>query len=894
MTISYKNSPEPFTLQSRTADPIVIESAGSRHLLTELRRYCDGEIGGRSFLIAGHRGAGKTTLVNSCVEQVVKETAAKPRRPLVIRLFGPSLVMSLDSVPAKDGKTKAGEDAAKAKGESKDDDGGIEALRKAVLKRAEQLEQEDREILKLAAQNAPEQAIQVMQADREKKADIADPELQPLQSALKQIVLALHRALSDEIVTSYRARSDQKLGNGFKQELREHAAQLQLELDKYATPDVLRRHWAAGEFLEKGVLFTASPNGDQGFRELVALAFSCEAYSRVSGNFSNAELKQSVSGAQTTEVGTGKSGVDLITPILSLLAGGVTGTAAFVGTDGKQVLPATFAGFVAAVGAATVFKVSASTSRKREFTQSLTFVPDLTIATLNRVVPTLVKRVQEAGLAPIIVIDELDKIPGLYTELDRIIRHIKNLITEDAFFCFLTDRDYFERITKLSVNDPYPRHFTYFTDRVFVSFQTGDMRKYVKERLQPQKNEQGEEDADDKHDLDALAYVAMRRSEMHAIELRRQLSAWRTDEGRLALNPGAIRFFPHYRHDLYLQIAIEQTLAEPWIEDRMRDNPAFSRLAHDALYYPMRILRRDGGRWLDLRQAKLGEFRKYLIERMSSEKGPEKPADEEAEYTVTDADAGILFELTRTLASMLEDRFLLLDAIDWNQRRIEISPILRDALPINPEAESLLRRGPERHFYEWRYDADFNPLPNLVGEDDKLLRRLERAYQLDTRYRLAVRLTLASPDRDETILRRWLDCRDEIERLLWLPYNQWLHQGVTEIDITSKAFTNDSRLAAPTIRADDRLDALHQLGLFLSNSDEYLHALRNVDWSTRYETALGPFQQNFANCDSGKWEFNFDREGYDRSGAGPEDRDDWQLSVQLINDFAEAVEKFVK
>jgi Flp pilus assembly CpaF family ATPase len=66
--------PDPFTSASRFSrerQPL-IESDAYRHLVHELRRYCSREIAGRSFLIAGHRGAGKTTLVSSALEALLR------------------------------------------------------------------------------------------------------------------------------------------------------------------------------------------------------------------------------------------------------------------------------------------------------------------------------------------------------------------------------------------------------------------------------------------------------------------------------------------------------------------------------------------------------------------------------------------------------------------------------------------------------------------------------------------------------------------------------------------------------------------------------------------------------------------------------------------------------
>ena len=65
MPIQIVDFAEPFTEAQRAglADPVHIKSDAYYQLLHELRRYCNLEISGRSFLVAGHRGSGKTTLV---------------------------------------------------------------------------------------------------------------------------------------------------------------------------------------------------------------------------------------------------------------------------------------------------------------------------------------------------------------------------------------------------------------------------------------------------------------------------------------------------------------------------------------------------------------------------------------------------------------------------------------------------------------------------------------------------------------------------------------------------------------------------------------------------------------------------------------------------------------
>src|SRR5689334_11768515 len=56
------------------ASTVLAPSHAAALLAQEMRRYVNGEITGRSFLIAGHRGSGKTTLVLDAFRRVLRES----------------------------------------------------------------------------------------------------------------------------------------------------------------------------------------------------------------------------------------------------------------------------------------------------------------------------------------------------------------------------------------------------------------------------------------------------------------------------------------------------------------------------------------------------------------------------------------------------------------------------------------------------------------------------------------------------------------------------------------------------------------------------------------------------------------------------------------------------
>ena len=82
----------------------------------ELRRYCNQEVTGRSFLIAGHRGSGKTTLVYGTFQRVLEEIGredTRQLRPLLVLLQGPNLLPSPEENNAASAAKAEGEAATK-------------------------------------------------------------------------------------------------------------------------------------------------------------------------------------------------------------------------------------------------------------------------------------------------------------------------------------------------------------------------------------------------------------------------------------------------------------------------------------------------------------------------------------------------------------------------------------------------------------------------------------------------------------------------------------------------------------------------------------------------------------------------------------------------------------
>jgi hypothetical protein len=426
-------SPESARLSTHTG---AIESDAWRVLSAELDRYCGGSVRGRSFLISGHRGAGKTTLVLNAYQEVRKRRERRgAARPLLVMVNGPALF-------------RAPEDG----------------------------------------EGAPPADPPVAPPADPPVAPSADAR-EPWQHALKQIVLALHRAVAEEMCLSHRQRviDGTPAGSALLHERLELSAQLEMELFECPMPARLRELWERAGLLRTGVLFQPGAfdldaRPDQGMRELVALAGVCEAYCRVSGTYTQAQ-KRSESAARQAEASLAASASPVVAPVVSLLAGGLVGLGAHL-SDASGAASAA-AGIGSALASAAVFRVSASRTSARSVSRELDFMPDLSVQTLDRFVPLLVDRLVRAGLPPVFLVDELDKVDDLPDRMVELLRQLKKVFAETAFFCFVTDRHYFEALRRITSDGAYPPSSTYFSDQLFVVYGHEDLHRYLRDRLEP-------------------------------------------------------------------------------------------------------------------------------------------------------------------------------------------------------------------------------------------------------------------------------------------------------------------------------------------------------------------------------------------------------------------------
>ena len=315
--------------------PVFAKSHAYSLLIRELNRYLQHQIRGRSFLISGHRGSGKTSLVLRAVQDLQnRQTGELQQRPLLVKLHGPSL-----------------------------------------LNRVE--EQEGQE-----------------QTDAEHTGS-KESEEGPALAVLVEITIALYRALSGEVARCYRDVVFQKSELGNEEDLKELAGQLSLELDNAPGPALLREFWARVDAMRSGVLWLRERWGDdtprtgrvhwrspgdlfrrpypeqmndQGVRELVAISTAAQAFQVVSGSITykavekdDAQQEQSLKSESKPQI------KEIANAFFGLFAGVLVGGTAFMNqAEPHGILASTALGLITAF--ATGFTLTRSTTRKRSKT----------------------------------------------------------------------------------------------------------------------------------------------------------------------------------------------------------------------------------------------------------------------------------------------------------------------------------------------------------------------------------------------------------------------------------------------------------------------------------------------------------------------------------------------
>ena len=213
----------------------------------------------------------------------------------------------------------------------------------------------------------------------------------------------------------------------------------------------------------------------------------------------------------------------------SCWAGLTVGTSIFLGGDFNGIWAA-IGGIVTAILTSFTFSITATRKRNKTFKRELTFIRDTSINTLNREIPLLIRRLKDAGYSPVFVVDELDKYLDDSNRVEYFqnrISELKHLIADRSFFCFLTDRNYYDYLADLIKQNPYPVEQTLFSRRLFVAYTSKDFHKYLKEGFDQALEEPLSKDQ--LIELQCFMLLAMFNARFHIGDLKKFVESYATE-----------------------------------------------------------------------------------------------------------------------------------------------------------------------------------------------------------------------------------------------------------------------------------------------------------------------------------------------------------------------------
>lgn len=619
-----------------------------------LGRYCKGEVDGISVLLTGQRGAGKTTLAKLAVEAAMWES--DHLIPLPVYLHGPTVIDP--NARARSSEDSENGDAAKS-GKAPATQQGPTAIAKIIAAWPPQ----DGEAALFQAGSSPagvenETAKDDKSGDAGRSADRKSPEETTKEQAkikdgaFRVILTELYRCLSRAISEAWlNALDESPDARRRRHELLELRAHLDVTLDRPTDVEALRSIWERAGFLNSGVAFYLTPVSkrrearnlpvpsiagdarDQGLREIVALSACADTFNVILGKpkeklrrAESAERERQYNlkiatpkkeGAKSSEESKGapKSAAEKLAPAaLGIVAGGL----AFVGSKEPSH---TAVGLAVGLVVWLASFVSIGYNFRRQVTKKLDRELDLEVdwspERVERDLPILIKRVKDAGFAPIFIVDELDKLSDPTKKLDNFLHLAKHIVTDYAAFLFLTDRTYYEELLGSEASpatiggpmipgdrgdhDPPPQNGptqngnrrpeesydsyarTFYTHRIFLNYTPDDYRNHLFKLV-------GGWAAEDRrrYRLGLLAWgtILVYRSRMVPSYFSRRLIALLNDRGEFSEeNQDPSLPLNRYQNEIMMQLAVEAIASRREVQDRIREVPIYGQYAYDTLYY---------------------------------------------------------------------------------------------------------------------------------------------------------------------------------------------------------------------------------------------------------------------------------------------------------------------
>ncbi len=335
----------------------------------------------------------------------------------------------------------------------------------------------------------------------------------------------------------------------------------------------------------------------------------------------------------------------------------------------------------------------------------------------------LLRRLRQAGLVPVFIIDELDKVVNPVEPLNELTSALKFLFADEGFFCFLTDRSYFAEISlknRAQANTPLR---TVYNLQMLVRYDTRSVREFLAKVIRPYGMGNTPITPALQAKAEALNYILVCRSRMLLFELSRDLRSFSGTDKRFNLDfAEPLENRGHQLH-LAVQLAIELVLTNEFVADRISRDPQFAQTIYDALYYPVNLWYAD--------RREVDYSRDGLIRGISEVSGEPLTlgeSDKDFLHTQVKAELDLLADLPE-----LERR---LGAVDSKRLNINYKgPLLRAM----PTGISLLKRmpnapvdptDPKFYVYLWNYNRSGIPYDASAIQDLQNETSLWAALQL--------------------------------------------------------------------------------------------------------------------------------------------------------------------
>ena len=255
--------------------------------------------------------------------------------------------------------------------------------------------------------------------------------------------------------------------------------------------------------------------------------------------------------------------------------------------------------------------------------------------------------------------------------------------------------------------ETYSKEYSFFSDSFFVAFEPAELHSYLDKIIFVEPPMAEEDKRGEELDREVLPYILLRRSRMHALDLRRQLE-W-VEDGLQKLHTGDLRSQRAFRLDILIQVAVEVLLSGPAMKDRLQRDPTFRQLTYDTLYYPSDIWEKQQD--LDASEAALIH---YLWERTGVKEEVVSPNPDASmpgqvpERFLSQADREFLHQrLAQMVSYLIQPPVLVVDAATTSLAETIVAAI---------EREPLLEAIPDNdQRYRWRFDTAGRSLPRDVS-----------------------------------------------------------------------------------------------------------------------------------------------------------------------------------